>query len=197
LRISRGEGLGLLYPILWLVVRTLCSLAFRLRVEGLENVPSEGAALISPNHRSAIDPPLMSVLLPRPLYHMAKAELFPKIGWLISRLGAFPVQRGSGDLRAMRKSLRLLREGRLICVFPEGTRSRTAEMGPVRPGASYLAYHTGAPVIPVGISGTYGFRRPVTVRFGKPLELRGTEEDGPMLMEAIRTLVETQPGERI
>lgn len=193
MRIARGEGLGLLYPVLWTVVRILLSLAFRLNVEGLENVPREGPALISPNHRSAIDPPLMSVVLPRPLYHMAKAELFPQIGWLISRIGAFPVRRGSGDMRAMRTSLRLLRDGRLLCVFPEGTRSRTAAMGPARPGASYLSAHTGAPVIPVGISGSYRFRHPVTVRFGTPVPLEGTVEDGERIMEAIRALIERSP----
>lgn len=189
MKIPRGEGLGPLYPTIWLSCRLLLGLSMRVVVEGLEHVPRTGPAVLSPNHRSAIDPPLISLVIDRPLYHMAKAELFPYLGWLIRRVGAFPVKRGQGDMRAMRQSIKILREGHLLCVFPEGTRSRTGELGKARPGAAHLARHVGAPVIPAGISGSYGWRRQITVRFGPPVALRGDDGDGERIMDAIRALI--------
>lgn len=187
MKIPRGEGLGLAYPVLWTICRIALGIYLNIKVEGLDNIPGEGAAIVSPNHRSALDPPLVSILLKRPLFHMAKAELFKSMGWLIGPVGAYPVKRGTADMRAMRRSITLLRGGHLICVFPEGTRSQDG-LGTVRRGAEYLAAHVGVPVVPVGISGQYGLRRVISIRIGKPMVMVGDEKDSDRIMEAISAL---------
>ena len=188
-----GEGVGTFYRIMWRTCRTLVFSLWRLKIIGLENVPAEGGGIICPNHRSSIDPPLMSALLPRPLYHMTKAELFAYLGWLLPSVAAYPVRRGTGDMRAMRTSLTLLRAGRLICIFPEGTRTKTGELGEARRGATYLAAHTGVPIIPVGISATYAFFSTVTVRFGRPMHVTKSDDDAAKVMDAIAALVALGP----
>lgn len=191
-RIPHGEGVGLLYSVTLFLARTLFNCLFSIRVEGLEYVPQEGPAIISPNHRSAWDPPLVSTLLERPLYHMAKAELFPSLGFFLRRIGAYPVRRQAVDMHAIRHSLTLLRAGRLICIFPEGHRYPDGSLGPGKSGAARLAVQTGAPVIPVGIFGRYAFRRRVTFRFGPPVALHDDDGDSQRVMDAIAALIRGQ-----
>jgi len=196
LRAPEGEGVGTFYRVMWRMCRSLVFSIWRLRIIGIENVPTEGGGIICPNHRSAIDPPLMSVLLPRPLYHMTKAELFSYLGWLLPSVAAYPVRRGRADMQAMRTSITLLRAGRLICIFPEGTRTKTGDLGEARRGATYLAAHTDVPIIPVGISATYAFFSTVTVRFGKPMWVTKSDDDAAKVMDAIAALVALGAGGR-
>jgi len=169
-----------LYAILRPLTAVLLRLVFRLRASGAEHVPRQGPLLLAANHVSVLDPPVVGAAAPRPLQFMAKAELFqiPLFGPLIRRLNAYPVEREGADAGALRHALLLLREGKALLVFPEGTRGTEGTLGPGRAGAGLLAAHAEAPVVPVYIRGTgvilpkgaRGLRRaPIRVAFGPPL----------------------------
>ena len=139
--------------------------------------------LLAANHVSLFDPPVVGAGAPRPLHFMAKAELFrvPFLGWLIRNLNAHPVERDGADAAALRHALLLLREGKALLVFPEGTRGTEGQLQPGRPGAGMLAALSEAPVVPVYVQGTgyalpRGASRPhrarVTVRYGPPLRFK-------------------------
>ena len=155
---------------------------FRLRVEGSENIPREGPVLIASNHLSTLDPIVIAYGVPRPVSFVAKAELFrmPVLSWLIPRLYAIPLERGRGDLSAVKAAIRALKEGRVFGIFPEGTRSRTGKLQPFKTGTAAIAIRTGALVVPTAVIGTDeawpvggGPRpfKPVSVRYGPPLDL--------------------------
>lgn len=156
------------------------------RVEGSENVPRTGAYIMVSNHNSLADPPILGwtvgFKLGRVVYFMAKDEMhrWPIIGWLADRAGVFFVRRGEGDRAAQRRALQLLADGKPIAIFPEGTRSRTGHLTPMRGGATLLAMRSGALLVPVGISGSHRIfpgrtrfphRANVSVRIGTPFHL--------------------------
>ncbi len=143
-----------------------------MRVVGAERVPLDGPLIVACNHRSYFDPPALGCALPRPVAYMAKIELFriPVLGSIITWLNAFSVDRSRGDVAAIKRSVEVLREGKAIGIFPEGTRNKT---GAIRPqtGVALLASLSGAPVLPAYISGTaFAHRlRRIDVTFGEPL----------------------------
>jgi 1-acyl-sn-glycerol-3-phosphate acyltransferase len=152
---------------------------FGLRGRGVEHVPASGPVLITANHSSLLDPPLVGGVQERELVFMAKAELFdiPLFGGFIRRLNAQPVRREGGDAAALRAALRVLEEGRALLIFPEGTRGEEGVLRPGKPGAGMLAVLSGAPIVPAYISGSgrawpRGRRLPrpasITVYFGPP-----------------------------
>lgn len=130
---------------------------FRLKVRGKENIPPEGEALIfAANHKSYLDPVLVGYCMyPRRLNYMAKAELWkvPVLAGLITGLDAFPVQRGGFDRKALVTALQVLREGKNLLIFPEGTRIRRPGLGKPLPGVTAIASKTGVKIVPVGIRG--------------------------------------------
>ena len=156
------------------LVNVIFWLIYRIKVTGLEKVP-EGAGVISGNHTSNIDPVILALVLPvhdAPRF-MAKKELyrFKPLGWLITALGAFPVERGSADMKAIKTALGILRSGRKLLVFPEGTRVAKDEAVAAKHGAAMLASRTNSPIIPVNISrGRKPFINRITVIFGAPFE---------------------------
>lgn len=166
------------------LVRRVFGPALSLRVTGTENVPLEGPLIVVSNHLSNADPPILIVAFPRPLFFMGKAELFrnPVLAWLVRKFGGFPVERGTADRAALRHALNVLNQGIALGIFPEGGRSRTGALRPGLPGVGLLALQSGAPILPVGLTGTEVFpvngdwplRRPpgqprgVGVRFGVP-----------------------------
>ena len=157
-------------------------LAPRWKVTGRKNIPTRGPVLLAPNHIADCDPPFVALSLHRPLWFMAKRELFeiPVLGKLIDFAQAFPVERGVPDRAALKRAEQLLKAGQVVVVFPEGRLSENGELQPLLPGVALLALRAGVPVIPVGICGTnvvlpYGkvIPRPTTaplqIHFGKPL----------------------------
>ena len=110
------------------------------KVRGVENFPSEGPVILAINHVSNWDPIVAASSLPRQVYFMAKEDLFsiPVLGWIFSKLGAFPVKRGQGDMNAIRQSLGILKEGRVLGLFPEGKRSKSGEIQKGLPGMVLL-----------------------------------------------------------
>jgi 1-acyl-sn-glycerol-3-phosphate acyltransferase len=166
------------------VVRRIVGPALPLRVTGTENVPAHGPLIVVSNHLSNADPPILIVTFPRPLFFMGKAELFrnPVLAWLVRKFGGFPVERGTADRAALRHALKVLDQGIALGIFPEGGRSKTGALRPGLSGVGLLALQSGAPVLPVGLTGTevypvngdWPLKRPpdrprgVGVRFGKP-----------------------------
>jgi len=164
-----------------IIVRMLLLLLTRWRVRGKENIPSQGPLLVVANHLSLADPPLLGVSLSRKVIFMAKKELFRSriIGYFIGSFGAFPVHRGRMDRQALRRAERLLAQGLVLVMFPEGMRSHSGRLRPAFPGSALIASHNSVPILPVGITGTekikgvaWILRRPqITVNIGHPFNL--------------------------
>jgi 1-acyl-sn-glycerol-3-phosphate acyltransferase len=148
-------------------------LLYRVRVEGAENVPPTGGVIICANHTRAIDPIFLGIGCPRPIQFMAKQEIFkvPFLGWLVTQLGAFPVDREGNDRGALKRSLEVLESGGCFGIFPEGTRVKSGELGEFHGGTAYLALKAGAQVVPAGITPGYTLFGKVVVRFGAPVDL--------------------------
>lgn len=147
-----------------------------VRVEGLENVPLSGPLIVACNHVSLLDGPLLgSMIAPRrrPRF-LGKKELFsnPLLGWFLLGTGVIPLDRGSGDLAALRAALSVLSDDGSLVVFPEGTRVKPGERRVPKPGVAFLAARAKARVLPARLKGTAEFPRafPLTVAFGPPLE---------------------------
>ncbi|MDO7905092.1 lysophospholipid acyltransferase family protein [Paenibacillus sp. JX-17] len=151
------------------VLRLIYAILFRLEAVGKENVPKEGGVMLCSNHISNFDPPTVGILLDRKVHFMAKAELFkvPVLGWLIERLGAFPVKRGGVSKESIKLAITILREGKVMGIFPEG--SRGAGIG--KKGAASFALRSGAAVIPVAVIGNYKVFRKIKVIYGAPVSL--------------------------
>lgn len=139
--------------IVWLYIKIF----HQFKCYGAEKVPSRGAVIVVANHGSFIDPGLIAWNVKRPLFYMAKAEIFTNrfVAFLMKLINTFPVKRSGADRAAMNHSMKLLNEGKGLCLFPEGTRTLDGKMGPFKSGAAYLALVTGAPIVPVAIFGTY------------------------------------------
>ena len=130
---------------------------FRARADGLNLVPSSGGALVVANHQSFLDPMFAGYALEREVYYMARDSLFRSkiFGALIRSVNAFPVKRSSADIGAIKESLRLLKKGNLVLVFPEGTRTCDGSIGPLQPGAVMIACKAGVPIVPLAIDGAF------------------------------------------
>ncbi len=165
---------GLLYHAVVLLLRGYISTLYRVRVQGRENIPAKGAAIMCSNHLSWLDPPLLAVICPRQVHFMAKRELFQYflLGTILRRSDVIPVRRGQSDRSAIRRMIQVLQEEKIVGLFPEGTRGRAGELASFTNGAAYLALKSGAPVIPVGVRGDYRLFSEVQVQIGKPIHGR-------------------------
>jgi 1-acyl-sn-glycerol-3-phosphate acyltransferase len=179
-----GDGIGRYQDSATRVLRPILRKAYHLAVRGAHLVPRSGPAVLASNHDSLLDIPALVVASPRPVWFMAKVELFrgPVASRFFHELGGFPVRRGGYDLRAIRGARAVLDHGRLLGMYPEGTRGR--HLQGFLPGAAWLALGTGAPLVPVAVTGTAEAlprgsavprRSEVTVSFGEPLR-PGKEE---------------------
>jgi len=189
-------------PFVYRVIRMLFLpfflVYFRLQRIGREHLPASGPLLLASNHRSFLDPFVIGSLVRRPVYYMAKRELFePRWqAWVLNALGAFPVDRGAGDGDAMATARAILERGDCVVVFPEGTRIRKGPLGPPRRGIGRLALETGAPVAPVAVFGTEEVRRgwrirprKVRLRVGRPMLFPTTRECSPTLATSVTARV--------
>jgi 1-acyl-sn-glycerol-3-phosphate acyltransferase len=129
---------------------------FRPKVEGAQNIPLNGPVLIAPIHRSNVDFAFTLFISPRKVFFMAKDGIFrvPLLGPLLTKLGAFPVNRDGADRESMRLAEEVLRRGQALVLFPEGTRKEGDHVDPLHDGAMFIASRTGAMVVPVGIAGS-------------------------------------------
>lgn len=177
----------LLYKFIRWFFRCIFKVIFRWEIIGHENIPHKGGAIIAANHISLWDPPLIGSGIDREIHFMAKEELFrlPVFSKLIRILKAFPVKRGMADRSAIRTAITLLENGELMGLFPEGTRSKTGQLGNPEAGVAMIAVKAGVPVIPTAIIGTnhkWNFSIPqFTLIFGKPIETTKGKVDKEVL----------------
>ncbi len=163
--------------IRWGIAIPLLSLVARIRLKGRYNVPRQGAFLIAANHLSWTDIPLVPLFLPGKVVYMAKEEYFSsRIAWLVRFMGAFPVKRGEGDRQALRAADDQLKKGKVVVLFPEGTRSKTRMLAKAHAGLGMVALRAGVPVVPVAIWGSEKvlkqFRPEVTISYGEPITFK-------------------------
>jgi glycerol-3-phosphate dehydrogenase (NAD(P)+) len=192
---TRRHGVNkLVYWIVRGILQPAMRIWFRLERQGRENIPKSGPVILAANHRSFLDPFVVGVCLRRPVYFVAKQELFAKRwqGWLLNALGAFPIRRGESDEEAVETSKAILARGDALVIFPEGTRIRTGSLGRPKRGVGRLALETGAPVVPIAVAGTERTRRgwvirpaKVRARCGRPLTFPRVEKASPSLAERV------------
>jgi glycerol-3-phosphate dehydrogenase (NAD(P)+) len=195
---TRRKGVN--WP-LYILIRCFLQPAFLiyLRLERLGREHSKGidrGLIVASNHRSFLDPFVLGASLPwrRPLHYVAKVELFePRWqGWILNRLGAYPVRRGEADLDTVETSRGILERGGAVCIFPEGTRIRRGSLAAPHRGVGRLALETGAAVLPVAVFGTEHVRegwkilpRKVRIRMGKALTFPQEDNPSPSLAATV------------
>ena len=191
---------ALFYQIIKFIVRLILLIWTRKQVVGLENVPRRGPVILASNHVNLLDPPLLAVLVPRRIVFMGKIELWrtPIVGPLYGLVGFIPVRRFEGDLAALRKAEKALRQNQVLGMFPEGTRSRKPGLGKGQPGTAIIALRSGAPIVPAAVTGTEGVAVPrsffrltrVRVVFGKPFELpKGRRLDSELVEQCTERIM--------
>ena len=139
---------------------------YRFNVSGTEHIPPKGAVIICSNHIHGMDCLLLAMFCPRQIYYIGKKELFdkPLLGFLLKNLGAFPVDRSTTDMKAYRHTMELLKNDKVLGIFSQGTRAQDFEN--VKGGVGVFALKSGAPIVPVGIRGTYRIFSKMHVKFG-------------------------------
>jgi len=192
---ARTRGVNpLVYWIVRAILQPFFHVYFRLGRIGREQVPAAGPVILAANHRSFLDPFVIAVMVRRPIYFVAKKELFgfhPVVSWLLAALGAFPIDRGASDQQAMATARAILDRGGVVLMFPEGTRVRPGALGTARRGVGRLALETGAPVVPVAVIGTEAVRRGwrirphrIRIRAGRALTFPRVPDPSPGLAAA-------------
>jgi 1-acyl-sn-glycerol-3-phosphate acyltransferase len=192
---AREKGVN---PFAYLLVRVLFQpffhVYFRMTRIGREHIPAKGPVVLAANHRSFLDPFVIATMARRPMYYVAKKELFRRrwMAWILNALGAFPVDRGTGDVDSIATAKAILARGDIVLIFPEGTRTRPGSLGKPKRGVGRLALETGAPVVPVAVIGTEAVRRgwrirphKVRIRAGRPLRFPQVEHVSPALAGAV------------
>jgi 1-acyl-sn-glycerol-3-phosphate acyltransferase len=195
----RRRGVNL--PVYWIaraILQPALLIYFRVAREGRHHIPKRGGVILAANHRSFLDPFIIGICLGRPVYFVAKRELFrrPWQGWILNALGAFPVRRGEHDEEMMGTARAVLERGDPVVIFPEGTRIREGILGRPKRGAGRLALETGAPIVPIAVTGTENARRgwlirPVKVRIrcGRPLSFPQVQAPSPNLATEVTARV--------
>jgi 1-acyl-sn-glycerol-3-phosphate acyltransferase len=163
---------------------------YRIEVIGLEHFPKDGGVLLCTNHIHNFDPLVVGSTAPRPVHFMAKEELFnvPVLGNIVRKCNAFPVKRGKGDRESLRAGLKVLKDGNVFGLFPEGTRSKTGEIGKGLSGAGFFALRAEADVVPCAIIGPYKSLKTLKVVYGKPIvmeEMRAAKASAEQVTELI------------
>lgn len=176
------------------ILQPFFHLYFRMVRIGREHIPSAGPVIVAANHRSFLDPFIIGTMARRPMYYVAKKELFERrwLAWVLSALGAFPVDRGAHDEDTIETAKTILARGDIVLIFPEGTRTRPGSLGQPKRGVGRLALETGAPVVPVAVIGTedvrrgwWIFPRKVRTRAGRALRFPTVERASSTLAGAV------------
>ncbi len=177
-----------IYGGMRIFVRSVLRAGFAFQAFRADRVPKTGGLLMLSNHQSFLDPPILGCKLHRPIASLGKSELFAwkPFAWSIRQLNAFPVKQGKSDVGAMKESIRLLKAGWLLNVFPEGGRTRDGNLQPAQKGAGLMVRRAGVPVIPAVIDGSYEAwpiqnklprPRKIRVLYGEPAEIGHLKAD--------------------
>lgn len=181
-----------MYTIFRNIVKFFFCIAFNIKFEGVDNIPQHGGVIFACNHRSYADPILMALKVKKPFSYMAKSELFKGNAFekLIRFFGAFPVERGKGDLTIVDTCVDVLKSGRNLAIFPEGTRSKNGKLGRGKTGVALVASQTGADVVPMAI--VYGeklkFRTKVIIRYGEVIKAQDLQITSTSSLKEVRVL---------
>jgi 1-acyl-sn-glycerol-3-phosphate acyltransferase len=181
-----------LWRLLFPLVRALAAFLAPWRLEGADHIPRSGGYILVANHINWKDPPWIEFALGRAIRYMGKRELFetPFIGFALRGIGAFPVRRGEADRGALQMALAVVAAGQPLGYFAEGHRSESGQLIRARPGVAYIAQHSGAPIIPIAVSGTRRarlgafWRRDILFRVGTPFRVAdlGVKPDDPQAL---------------
>lgn len=155
------------------ILHFFCLALYRVRKVGEENVPKEGAYILCANHVNFLDPLVLVTVSKRHMNMMGKIELLnnPFLYWLGYLFDVIPVKRDSQDIDSIKRSLKVLKEGQLLAIYPEGTRHGLEKNnGKVKNGAAFMAARSGVPVIPIGLQGSFKPFTKVTINYGKPMD---------------------------
>ncbi|NHC39082.1 1-acyl-sn-glycerol-3-phosphate acyltransferase [Bacillus sp. MM2020_1] len=168
---------------------------YRVEAIGLGHFPKEGGVLLCSNHIHNFDPIIVGIMAPRPVHYMAKEEIFkvPVLGNIVRKCNAFPVKRGFNDREALRKGLKILKDGHVFGLFPEGTRSKNGELGKGLSGAGFFALRSTASVVPCAVIGPYKSFRKLKVVYGQPIdleEMRKEKASAEQVTELIMSKIE-------
>ena len=178
---------SVVYGVLWILTRTVAWLCFRFRIVG--QVPKTGGFIVSANHASYLDIPLLGCGMRRRAWYLGRSDLFPARGVnrLLQWLGWIPLRLGRLDRDAFGKAISLLKEGKIVVIFPEGSRTEDGQLQAAKPGVGMIVAQTGCSVIPAYLKGTYEVLpvqakwpqfRPVTVTYGEPITFAPVRENG-------------------
>ena len=160
--------------MIW-IMRIYCGIVYRIKIEGMENLPKEGNTIICSNHVHMLDSISLVVRFKtkRMIRVMAKEELFSNkiAAWAFRKAGAFPIKRGKGDTEALEIAKKYINDGSMLLMFPEGTRNGLEKGMKIKKGAAILALSTNSVIVPIGIKGNYKPFTKIRIRIGKPITL--------------------------
>lgn len=165
------------------VIRALVSLFFRVERVGEGNLPEDGACVACINHISMFDPIVVSSVVNRPIRYIGKEELFkiPVVGWYLKSINVIPIKRGAADIGAVKASLKALKNGEVLGIFPTGTREKKNPNAKVKPGAALIAFKANVPIIPIHIDSKYRIFSKVRITVGSPIDF--SEYEGRKLTQ--------------
>lgn len=160
------------------IVKLYFKIVYKVRLEGEENLPETGGAVVIANHSTLKDPVILFCFLKRPVAFMAKEELFENkiLAFILKKANAFPVNREKSDLKAVKTAIRTLKKGGLVGIFPQGTRVKEADAAQAKEGAVFIAQRSCVPVIPVAIKSDFKFRSELTVKIFEKVDVEPCEE---------------------
>ena len=176
------------------VLKIFMNMVYRPKIEGVENLKCNTNFILAGNHKALLDVPLLAISVEQNIHFMGKKELFENsvANYLFSKLGAFSVDRNEVDIKAIKTAIRLLKEGEILGIFPEGTRNKTNEiLLPFKEGTTRIAIKTKKPIIPFGISGKYKVGGGITIRFGEAIDFNQikVENENEYLRDKVKELI--------
>ena len=190
-----------MYDVVRFLIEMVCRAYFRLEVHGRSNIPRTGPFIIAPIHRSYLDTPVLGAATYRRMRYMGAEKMWTNraLGWFLTSVGGFPVQRGSADRAALDVALTVVERGEPLVMFPEGTRQSGPTVHPLFSGPAYVSCRTGVPIIPVGLGGT-GAAMPkgsrlihpvkMAIVIGEPIQPPPRTESGRVSRSAVRDLTQ-------
>lgn len=169
------------YSVIKFLANIIFRVLYRVKTYGLENVPKDGKFILCSNHANNLDPVFVSMIMPRKISWMAKKELFKykTTSYLGYKLGAFPVDRSQSDISAIKNALRVLKDDKVLGIFPEGTRVKRMDLESAKPGVALLSVKSGANILPVHIESNYKLFSKINIYIGKTMDISNKDGSKP------------------